>query len=144
MKTIIAVLLMGVFLLPGFAEASRNRISVGAGIADLPNQTVFEISAEFEHRYDAFLGLGGTGEYVFSTPAIFTLAAPEVFLHPLGGRFYVSAAPVFQFVSSTTNTGVRLATLVPIPLGVITILPSAAVEFINGTHLYIFGVGIGF
>ncbi len=124
-----------------------NRISVGLGVADMgnPSQTSLEAAIEYENKFDPFFGLGISGNYIFSNPNILLLAVPDVFFHPFTGDFLVSAAPLLEFGSGTgTNLGVRLGTRIPIPLGLISIVPSFAVDFINGGHDYIIGLGISF
>jgi hypothetical protein len=128
------------------AFACGHRLGVGAGLVHVesPSSTNFEIGAEYECRVDAFLGIGGSGNYIFSTPSVTLVAAPEVFVHPLAGAFYVAASPLFEFGSGTgTHVGGRLATRIPLPLGLFILVPSAAIDFINGTRIYWLGLGIG-
>ena len=128
------------------AFAAGDHVSVGAGLINFPtpSKTYFELSLEYEHRYDAYFGVGGFGSYVFSTPAITILGVPEVFFHPMAGTWVITASPIFQFYSGNTDTGVRLGTRFRLPAGLFTLLPSVAVDFINGVHQYTFGLGIGF
>jgi hypothetical protein len=132
--------------LPARADYTR-RISLGVGVVHLnnPSQTDFAVSAEFEERLDAFFGLGAQGNYIFSTPGITFLGAPEIFIHPLGGEFLVSASPLVEFGSSTgTHWGTRLGTRIPVPFGLFTLVPTFAVDFIAGGKDYLFGIGIQF
>lgn len=128
------------------AKACGNRLGVAAGVVhiDQPSQTSFEVGAEYECRFDAFLGVGGEANYVFSDPSIFLLAVPTVFLHPLLGSFYVAASPLFEFGSNGigTHVGARLSTRVPLPLGLFILVPSFAIDFINSQKIYWFGLGI--
>lgn len=124
-----------------------NRFTLGVGVAAVgnPSTTSFEAGLEYENKFDSFFGLGVSGNYIFSNPNILLLAVPDVFFHPFTGDFLVSAAPLLEFGSGTgTNLGVRLGTRLPIPLGLFTIVPSFAVDFINGGHDYIFGLGVSF
>lgn len=144
MKVLLGVLLSFFVLLPR-AHACANRLGVGAGLVHIedPSTTKFEVGAEYECRIDAFLGLGGSGNYIFTDPSITLIAAPQVFLHPLAGAFYVAASPLFEFGSSVgTHVGARLSTRIPLPLGLFVLVPSAAVDFINGTRIYWLGLGI--
>ncbi len=120
-----------------------NRLAVSAGVVVLtrPSETVFQIGGEFEHQADSFIGYGLQGNYLFTTPGIGLLAAPMVYLHPIGTDFYVSAAPLFRF-SSGVDAGVRLSTRLPISLGVVSIIPSGSVDFIDGRQNFIFGLGV--
>jgi hypothetical protein len=131
---------------PSPASACGHRLGVGAGLVHIegPSMTKFEIGAEYECRLDAFLGVGGFGNYIFADPGITLLGAPEIFVHPLAGKFYVAASPLIEFGSSVgTHVGARLATRIPLPLGLFILVPSFAVDFINGTRIYWFGLGIG-
>ncbi len=120
-----------------------NRLSVSGGVVVLtrPSETVFQIGGEFEHRADSFIGYGLQGNYLFTSPGIGLLAAPMVFLHPIGTDFYVSAAPLFRF-SSGVDAGVRVSTRLPVSLGVVSIIPSGSVDFIGGRQNFIFGLGV--
>ena len=127
------------------AAACGHRLGVGAGLVhfDHPSETDFEIGAEYECRMDLLLGLGGFGNYSFSNPGVTLLGAPEIFLHPLGSDFYVAGSPIIEFGSAVgTHLGLRLATRVPLPLGLFFLVPSFAVDFINGQRIYWFGLGI--
>ncbi|MGZ3651054.1 MAG: hypothetical protein ACXVB9_08165 [Bdellovibrionota bacterium] len=152
MKTFLHFLLPGFGLLATFAfspaasaSGCGHRLGVGAGLVHIeqPSETDFEIGAEYECRMDILFGVGGFGNYIFSNPGITLLGAPEIFVHPLGGDFYVAGSPLLEFGSGTgTHLGIRLATRVPLPLGLFILVPSFAVDFINGTRIYWFGLGI--
>jgi hypothetical protein len=89
------------------------------------------------------VGLGLSGNYIFSDPSILLLALPEVYFHPLAGDWYISASPLFEFGAETgTHVGARFGTRVPIPVGAATIIPSLSVNFINGGKIYVIGLGI--
>jgi hypothetical protein len=144
---------LGVILLAflaSFPAAARgkgceHRLGAGAGLVHLesPSETDFEIGAEYECRFDLFLGLGGFANYVFADPGITLLGLPEVFFHPLAGDFFVAASPLLETGSAVgTHLGVRLATRVPIPLALFVLVPSFAVDFINGGRIYWFGLGL--
>ena len=127
------------------AHAYGYRLSLGVGVAQLnnPSETDLTIGAEFEYRTNPFLGLGAFGNYIFSTPGISILGLPEFFFHPLGGDWLFNAAPIVKFGSSVgTNFGARVGTRFPIPLGLLTLIPSVAVDFISGGRDLIFGLGI--
>jgi hypothetical protein len=128
------------------ANASyQQRLSLGVGVVAMSNssQTNFTVSGDYEYRVDPLLGLGVAANYVFSNPGIALIAIPDVFFHPLAGDWYVSAAPLIEFGSSAgTNVGVRLGTRIPLPLGPITLVPSFAVDLMNGWQNYIFGLGL--
>jgi hypothetical protein len=122
-----------------------SRFSIGLGIAQLknPSETEFSIGAEYEYRLDPVIGLGASGNYIFSTPGTTFLAVPEVFVHPFSTDFLLSAAPLFEFGGLTgTHVGCRLGTRLPIPLGVIALVPTLAVDLISGGPNYIIGLGI--
>jgi hypothetical protein len=132
--------------LPAYADYTQ-RIGLGFGVADLrnPSESAFEIGVEYEYRFDPFLGVGGLGEYIFSDPGITIIGVPGVYLHPLATDFLVSGTPIIQFGSSVgTNVGVRLGTSVPLPLGVLTLIPTFAVDIISGGPNYILGLGLEF
>jgi hypothetical protein len=135
-----------VFFAPHARADYDQRFSLGAGIVtqNNPSQTSFEVGAEYEYRFDPLLGAGLSGNYVFSTPGIILLAVPDFFIHPLAGDWFVSAAPLFEFVSSQTYVGARVGTRIPLPLGFLTFIPSVSVDFINGGRDFIFGLGIQF
>jgi len=138
------VLLTGLILLSPMS-ARADHLSFGAGITHLgnPNQTDFEIGGEYEHNLDAFFGVGLEANYVFANPSVTMIGAPEGFVHPLGTDFFVSAAPLFEFSSGfSTQVGVRFGTKIPLPLGVLILIPLASVDFINGGTNFSFGLGI--
>ena len=130
--------------LPAQADYAQHRLSVGAGIVHLtyPSETDFALSAEYEYRFTPMFGAGVLGSYIFSSSGIAMLGAP-VFFHPFSGDLLFLAAPIVEFGSGiTTQAGVRLGTRVPLPLGVLTLIPSFAIDFIAGGRDYIFGLGI--
>ena len=135
------------FLSCGVAERAHaigdNRFSLSGGVMVLtrPSQTVFQIGAEFEHRADPFVGYGLQGNYLFTTPAYALLAAPMVYLHPIASDWFISAAPLFEFNSGVTVGG-RVGTRLPITLGMVSVIPSASVDFIGGRQNFIFGLGV--
>ncbi len=121
------------------------RFALGVGIAELNNssETDLEVGAEFEYRIDALWGVGAFGNYIFSSPGISLMGVPEVFVHPLGGDWYINASPLLEIGSGIgTHVGVRVGTRVPIPLGVISLIPQVAVDFIDGQRNLILGFGI--
>jgi hypothetical protein len=145
-KTIVALtLFVSTFSLTA-SESHANRAQLGVGIVSMsnPTQTNFTISGEFEHRLDAFLGLGATGSYLFSDPGIGLIAVPEAFFHPLGGDWLISAAPLIAFGSSGigTHVGVKVGTRLPIPLVAFTVIPEISIGFVNNWNLITFGLGI--
>jgi hypothetical protein len=106
-----------------------------------PSGTNFEIGAEYECRMDPIFGLGGFMNYIFSDPSLTFIGLPEVFVHPLAGDFYVAASPLLE-TGVGTHLGVRFATRLPIPIGIAILVPSLAIDFINGGKIYWFGLGI--
>jgi hypothetical protein len=133
-----------------FSQAQADyvqRISIGAGIVSVrqPPQTFFEIGAEYEYRITKIVGIGALGNYYFSTPTIALIGAPEIFIHPFATDWLISTAPIVMFGSGIeTSVGVRVGTRIPIPLGDITLIPTFAVDFINGGQNYIYGLGFQF
>lgn len=124
-----------------------QRVSLGFGLisSGQTSQTSAELSLQYENRVNALVGLGGGGNYIFSAPALTLLAAPEVFIHPLLGEFYVSGAPLLELGSgSGTYFGGRLSTRVPIPLVALTLVPSFSIDAIHGSRNLIFGLGLEF
>lgn len=120
-----------------------QRLEFGAGVLFNSSQAQFEIGAEYEYRLEPMWGLGAFGNYQFSSPGVMTVGAPEVFFHPFETEFYLSAAPIAEFGSGIdTEYGVRLETRLPIPLGAIDLIPTFAVELINGGPYYMIGLGI--
>jgi hypothetical protein len=140
-----------IILLVCFIQQARadydQRISLGVGIAQFKNssETDLEVGAEYEYRLDPLLGLGGFGSYIFSDPGVTFLGAPSVYFHPFATDFLVSASPVVEFGSGIgTNVGARFGTRIPIPLGIMTIVPSFAVDVISGGPDFIYGIGFQF
>ncbi len=124
-----------------------QRFSLGGGVMFLnqPAQVEFELGAEYEYRFMSLVGVGGTINYLFSTPALTLLAVPTVYLHPFFSDFFVSASPLFQFVSGGGCTvGARLGTRIPIPLGPIALIPQGSIDFISGGPNLLLGLGIQF
>jgi hypothetical protein len=143
------VLCLGIALLlstPGVAQANdQHRLSLGVGVVTLgnPSQTSVSINGEYEYRMDPFLGIGFSGNYLLSNPAVALLAIPGFFLHPFAGSWIVSAAPVFQILTgANTAVGFRLGTRLPFSLGPVNVNPSVSVDFINGGENYVFGFGL--
>lgn len=134
-----------VFLLSTSVFADyQQRFSFGAGLwhQNNPSLTDFELGAEYEYRLNAAVGLGTSGNYIFSSPPMGLVAAPEVFLHPFGTDWYASGAPLFEFGQAVgTKVGARLGTRLPIPLGPLVFIPSLTVDFIGGTTNFILGFG---
>ncbi len=123
------------------------RLSVGAGIVQFnnPSQTYVDIGAEYEYRFQPLLGVGAFANYIFSTPSITLIGVPEVFLHPLGGDWLLKASPLIEFGSGiSTQTGVRVGTRLPIPLGPVSFIPEASVDFIGGRRILRLGLGLQF
>ncbi|NDG84732.1 MAG: hypothetical protein EBX52_06795 [Proteobacteria bacterium] len=141
----VLALTFGFFLLlPGTARAiGDNRFALSGGVMVLtkPSQTVFQIGAEYEHRVDSFIGYGLQGNYLFTTPGIGLLAAPMAYLHPIGTDWFIGAAPLFEF-NNGTSVGGRVSTRLPITIGIVSIIPSGSVDFINGRQNFIFGLGV--
>lgn len=124
----------------------EHRLAAGAGIThrENPSVTAFTLGAEYEYRFDPFLGSGVFANYIFSNPSIFLLGIPMVFVHPLAGDWFVSASPIMETSSGLdTAFGVRLGTRIPLPLGILIFTPTFSVDFIRGGRNYIFGLGIG-
>ncbi len=133
---------------PQFAHADyQQRFSLGAGVLvfNNPSGTYFELGAEYEYRENAFIGLGGFANYIFSSPGIVELGAPELFFHPFATEFLLDVSPIIEFGSGiTTEVGARFGTRLPIPFGVFTLVPIFAVDVISGGPLYNIGIGIEF
>ncbi len=128
-----------------YAAVGDFRLSGGLGIVTASNSSGTDLSAglEFEYRMHEFMGLGGFGTYVFSNPGFTLVGLPEVFLHPLAGDWYVSAAPIVEFGGGLgTHWGARLGTRIPFSIGALSLVPQVSVDFINGGKLWSFGLGI--
>ena len=108
-----------------------------------PDQTSFSLSAEYEYRMNALLGVGGQVDHVFSTPSLTRIAAPTLYLHPLLGDFYVSASPVLYLGSGNTKLGARFTSRLPLSIGILSIVPVVGVDVIKGGPNYLLGLGIG-
>lgn len=124
-----------------------QRLSLGVGFADIrnPNEMALMVGGEYEKRLNELLGLGAGVQYIFSNPGITYVAVPDLFVHPFGTEFLVSAAPLLEFGPLVgTNVGAQLGTRLPIPLGPVSLVPSFAVDLISGGPSYIFGMGIEF
>ena len=127
------------------AATYRDRISIGAGIIILesPSETDLEFTLEGEHRLRRWIGIGAEGSYFLTKPATTIVGAPEFFLHPWDGDWFISGSPIFVF-NSSTSVGVRVGTRVIIHLGIFKLIPSFAVDFINSRKNYLLGAGIAF
>ena len=144
MKTFI--LLIGLFAYTN-SFAGDQRLLVGGGLIFLnkPSRTYFQIGGEYEYRVDSLIGWGAQANHVFSDPTLTRIAAPMLYLHPLAGDWFVAAAPLFDFQSGAgMAAGARLATRVPLPLGLFVLVPSFSVDFIRGGQAYLFGLGLQF
>lgn len=121
----------------------EHRLSIAAGIERYgnPASTDFLMGAEYEYRFMPVLGVGGILEYLFANPGVTRLGLP-VFVHPLSTDWLLLAAPIVEISGGGASAGARLGTRVPIPLGGISLIPSLAVDFINGNENLIFGLGI--
>ena len=132
-----------VFLSPQLAHADHLSISGGLIHLNSPNSTTFEIGGEYEYSLNAFFGVGAQANYIFSNPSVTIIGVPEGFVHPIATDWYISASPIFEFASGyKTQVGARFGTRVPLPIGILTLIPSVAVDFIGGGTNYIFGFGI--
>ncbi len=134
------------FLVSSLSHAqSSNRFSLAGGVMFLsnPSRTAFDIGAEFEHRADSFIGYGGQANYLFSDPSIGLLGAPMVFIHPIANDWFVSAAPLFQVVTgSGLSVGGRLGTRIPMSFGLLSLIPSGTVDFVNGGRIVSVALGV--
>lgn len=132
----------------GVARAEYgNRLELGAGFVTMSNPSTvdFEIGVEYENRVDAMLGAGGSANYIFTSPGTTLLAIPEGFLHPFGGDFLLSGAPLLEFGSFTgTHLGAKIGTRIPLPMGALTLIPEVSLDMINGSNILVFGLGIQF
>lgn len=137
---LIAVLASGT---PARAD-DQQRFGLGGGVfhQDNPSRTDFELGVEYEYRLNPGIGLGASGNSIFSNPVIGLLAVPELYLHPLAGEWYVSAAPLFELSNGHSSAGTRLGTRIPLPLGAITFVPSLTVDLISSRTNYIVGFGL--
>ncbi len=146
MSIVSLILAASLFSVSGRADY-QQRFSLGVGVVTMnnPSQTNLEVGAEYEYRLDPLLGLGASGNYIFSNPSITLLAVPDFFVHPIATDWLISGAPLFEFGSGTgTHLGIRLGTRIPIPFGSFALVPAFAVDFINGGRDYLFGLGIEF
>ena len=136
---------LSLILSPFSSAETSNRVSFGGGVIFLSktSQYQIEVGAEYEHRLNTFLGLGGQANYLFSSPGIGLLGAPEVFVHPIATDWFLSAAPLFQIgTGAGLSAGARLGTRIPITLGIFSLIPTATVDFIGGAHNVILGLGV--
>lgn len=144
-KIILVCLGLLAFVPSAQAGSCRNRFGIGAGLVHLeaPSMTKAEVGAEYECRSHRFFGFGGFVNYIFADPGITYAGLPEIFFHPFGGSFYLAASPLLESSSAFgTNLGVHTATRLPLPLGLFILVPSFAVDFIRGTRIYWFSLGI--
>jgi hypothetical protein len=122
-----------------------HRFSLTGGLVVLrnPDQTSFAIGAEYEYRAEPLFGFGGQASHLFGDISVTILSAPTLFVHPLGGDFYVTAAPVFYFVSGyDTRVGARFTTRMPLELSFLTMTPTFGVDVIQGGPNYILGLSL--
>jgi len=143
----VIALVSALFLIPVSSRAALerdgHRFSLSGGLVSIENKTSFAVSAEYEYRVDPLYGMGAQGSYVFSSLAVTQLAAPGFYLHPLSGEWYISAAPVFYFVSGAdARVGARFTTRMPLLIKIMTLTPTLGVDLIRGGPNYIFGLGI--
>jgi hypothetical protein len=127
------------------ADLGPHRLGIGVGIAQVgdSSHTYFAVGGEYEYRIESLFGLGTSFNYVFSDPNFMLLALPQAYLHPLGGDWYINAAPLFQFGGGLgTHLGFRVGTRLPLSLGVVSIIPQVNIDFINGGRNLLFGIGI--
>ncbi len=132
---------------PARAGGCGHRIGLGVGVVhrDTPSDTNFSIGGEYECRLNPIVGLGAFFNHVFDDPSYSLIGVPQILVHPLGGDFFVAGSPVMQFGSGiATKLGLRLNTRVPLPLGLFILVPSFAVDFIDGGRNYWFGLGLQF
>lgn len=147
-KSLSAVLVcLSLACVPSAQAASCNsRLGLDLGLVHLtdPSKTYFHTGLEYECRFSPVWGVGGFAAYVFSDPGLALLGAPQLFLHPFGGEFYVSGSPLLQISSGNTHLGMRLASRLSIPVGLFVLVPSLAVDFIGGGQNYWLGLGLRF
>jgi len=112
---------------------------------DTPSETKFTLGADYECRRDALFGIGAFFNHVFADPGFSAIGLPQLLLHPIGGDFFVAGSPILEFGDRTgTHLGLRLSTRVPLPIGLFILVPSFAIDFINGGRHYWFGLGLKF
>lgn len=138
----VILVLLALFLPLSASAYYEHRVSLSAGIERYgsPASTDFLMGVEYEYRFMPLLGVGGIFEYLFANPGVTRLGLP-VFVHPLATDWLLLAAPIVEISASNVSAGARFGTRVPIPLGAISIIPSIAVDFINGNENLIFGLG---
>ena len=99
------------------------------------------LDGEVENRFLPFLGFGGDVVYAFAKPPVFLASFPEIFIHPMGRRWFISAAPSFEFGRGMhTHIGAKLGTRIPIPLPMLTLMPGFSVEVFKGRTVYVLGL----
>lgn len=141
------LLISGFLLLsPLAADAAGcvHSLGVGAGVVirDHSKETDFSLGADYECRKGPFFGWGAFANAIFSDPSTTVLGAPVLYFHPLRGDFYVAGSPILELGGGRSDWGMRLSTRLPIPLGLLTLVPSAAVDFIRGGRRWWLGLGL--
>jgi hypothetical protein len=131
---------------PALAAGCVHSLGLGAGIVvrDSNNETDFSVAADYECRLAALYGVGAIVNHIFSDPSTTVIGAPQLLLHPFGGELFVAGSPIVEFGRGSTDFGVRFSTRVPLPLGLLTLVPSAAIDFIRGGRRYWLGLGLRF
>ena len=150
LKTSTAAVLVALSCVCGVSAAKADytsRLDLSAGVAQIknPNQdeSDFTLGVEYEYRMSPLLGIGAFGSYVFSNPGITFIGWPQVSVHPFSTEFLVSVSPVVETGGDVgSHVGVRFGTRLPIPLGVVSIIPTFAIDLISGGPNYIYGLGI--
>lgn len=149
MKTVLLFLSLFIFSQTNASAEVRDgnhRFGLTGGLIVLnnPTQTVFSISAEYEYQFNDFFGLGTQLAHVFASQSLTQWAVPTAYVHPLGGDWFVSASPIFYFVSgANTRTGARFLTRIPLNISVLTLVPTVGVDVIEGGPNYIVGLSFG-
>ena len=123
----------------------RFSLGGGLGVTQLAGSSQAFVSAglEFEYRVTPLLGLGAFSNYVFASPGVGIVGLPQVYIHPLGGDWYINVAPMAQFGGGAdTRFGARVGTRIPLQLGSATIIPQVSVDFIGGGQNWMYGLGV--
>jgi hypothetical protein len=152
-RTLLAFAAISIFsvsqALPAYAEDTmpEKRFSLGGGlgVTQLAGSSQAFVSAglEFEYRVTSLIGLGAFSNYVFASPGVGIVGLPQVYIHPLGGDWYINVAPMAQFGGGAdTRFGARVGTRIPLQLGSAMIIPQVSVDFIGGGQNWMYGLGV--
>jgi hypothetical protein len=122
-----------------WAQESGNRHTLAVFLGDTydDGDHGFTLGLDYEYRLSRWLGLGGMVDFVGSGDREYVVGIP-VFLHATK-RLTFELAAGLERSDGSSNALVRLGAMYGIPLGPVELVPTVALDFVDGDTVYVFG-----